>query len=162
MNYHWISKQGKERIYNNDSALIVDDEYYSLAVLMDAAQKNDQDTAFIRYFMSKIKDEVLTYQTSRCPDTNDLIQSLIHIQKGMRSQFLFNIASYLILLLPKQESDLSAKIIHCGDCRLGIRLPDAPIQMIFQYPDPVSYTYSKRHAKSVSIQHCQLSYFAIT
>ena len=45
----------------------------------------------------------------------------------MRSQFLFNIASYLILLLPKQESDLSAKIIHCGDCRLGIRRENGDI-----------------------------------
>ena len=119
MNYRWLSKKGLERDQNNDSALIVDTDCSFFAVLLDAAQRNERDNAFLHYFMREIRAEILTPE--KPSETKDLIESLIRIQTGMRNQFMHNTASYLIVRLPKQDSGFPASVIQCGDCRLGIR-----------------------------------------
>ena len=127
MHYHWTSQQGNERRINNDAALFIEREEYCFAMLVDAAQKGQPDSAFTQFILNHMAAEIVETSSPSMPHSRTVITLLKALQKKLRKEYLLNIASYLILLVPKRATDLKAQVIHCGDCRLGTRLGDGSI-----------------------------------
>ena len=71
--------------------------------------------------------EIVEISSPSMPRSQTVITLLKALQKELRKEYLLNIASYLILLVPKGAADIKAQVIHCGDCRLGTRLSDGSI-----------------------------------
>lgn len=127
MHYHWTSRQGNERGIYNDAALFIEREEYCFAMLVDAAQKGQPSSAFTQFILKHMAAEIVEISSPAMPRSQTVIALLKALQKELRKEYLLNIASYLILLVPKGTAEPKAQVIHCGDCRLGTRLSDGSI-----------------------------------
>ena len=127
MHYHWISQQGNERRINNDAALFIEHEQYYFAMIVDAAQKGQPSRAFTQFILNHMASGIVEISSPSMPHCQTVITLLKNLQKKLRTDYLLNIASYLILLVPKWATGLKAQVIHCGDCRLGARKSDGSI-----------------------------------
>ncbi|WP_257279625.1 MULTISPECIES: hypothetical protein [unclassified Endozoicomonas] len=127
MHYHWISQQGNERRINNDAALFIEREEYCFAMLVDGAQKGQPGNAFTQFILNHMVAGIVEIDSPSMPQSQTVITLLRALQKELRKKYLLNIASYLILLVPKGTAELKAQVIHCGDCRLGTRHNDGNI-----------------------------------
>jgi len=120
MYWQWTSRQGNNRQSNNDAVAIVSGKSFFFALLADTAEKGSKGAEFARYWAQTIAHFVL--EASEFPSTVQLIDYMRDAQKQLRTQYLQEIASYIILIYDKNTGN--GWVLHCGDCRLGIMQSD--------------------------------------
>ncbi|WP_422133099.1 hypothetical protein [Endozoicomonas sp. ALD040] len=94
---------------------------------MLGAQKGQPGNAFTQFILNHMVAGIVEIDSPSMPHSQTVITLLRALQKELRKKYLLNIASYLILLVPKGTAKLKAQVIHCGDCRLGTRHDDGNI-----------------------------------
>ncbi|WP_269621359.1 hypothetical protein [Zhongshania sp. BJYM1] len=136
MRVSWTSQQGQKRRQNSDAAAIGYCGEYFIATLADAAEKhfdghmlngiNNRGERLAQYWANSTTKTIL--ESGSYLNTEQVIAQLADRQKTLRSDFLYDIASYGVLILNVRSGKL--QWLYTGDCRIGVQSNGAKIDWI--------------------------------
>lgn len=127
MKITWSSRRGKARKLNSDAAALAYAGDYLIAVVVDAAEKTNANR--LLYGVSPEGKRLAAWWADNCAQAlanvpellvseREVVELLATLQKRLRPCFLYDIASYGVLILHRRSGD--AGWFYTGDCRLGI------------------------------------------
>lgn len=121
MHWQWISRQGNNRQSNNDAVAIFNDKSLLFVLLADAAEKGNKGAELACYWTQTIAHYVKS--ANKHPTPAQIVDYMRETHKQLKYQYLHEIASYIILIYDKNTEN--GWVLHCGDCRLGIKQLDS-------------------------------------
>ncbi len=127
MKISWKSRKGQARRLNNDAAALAYIDDYLVAVVVDAAEKSQGER--LVFGVNPQGKRLAAYWADTCVQTlsaapeilateHGVTRLLAGMQKCLRQYYLFDIASYGVLILHRFSG--VADWYYTGDCRLGI------------------------------------------
>jgi len=127
MKISWKSRKGQARRLNNDAAALAYIDDYLVAVVVDAAEKSQGKR--LVFGLNLQGKRLASYWADTCVQTlsaapeilgteHGITRLLAGMQKCLRQYYLFDIASYGVLILHRFSG--VADWYYTGDCRLGV------------------------------------------
>lgn len=127
MKISWKSRKGHARRLNNDAAALAYIGDYLVAVVVDSAEKSQGER--LVFGVNPQGKRLASYWADTCVQTlsvapeilateHEVTKLLAGVQKCLRQYYLFDIASYGVLILHRFSG--VADWYYTGDCRLGI------------------------------------------
>jgi len=116
MYWQWQSRQGDNRLSNNDAVTVVNKGDVFFALLLDVAEKSNNSHQFSQYWPQTITQCALTLGESLTVER--LLNDMRKQQKLMRAGYLHEIASYSLLIYNKRTRECNVLVV--GDCRVGL------------------------------------------
>ncbi|KFF71181.1 hypothetical protein H4F46_17575 [Pectobacterium brasiliense] len=145
MHLKWKSHKGSQRVHNSDAVALYQNDAVFLAILVDSAEKNGElhKSDFSTYWSQMVMTECvkfMNYSPRLKIDANEVIHIIKEGQKSLRNNYLHNTASYIIILVDKNNYTFTG--LHCGDCLFGTYKDNGTVNWLIE-PHNVYQQYKK-------------------
>ncbi|MDP2139272.1 MAG: hypothetical protein Q8L20_00535 [Gammaproteobacteria bacterium] len=145
MHIHWRSRQGRQRISNNDAAAIFVSQVSTIAMVIDVAETGPNGQALAKHWATTIVQK--SFALPHPITAEQMVAIMRDEQRSLRHHYLHEVASYSLVCIDHETNHLH--VLSTGDCLAGLGNNIEMPQWI-SHPQNLDHQYSSmdsnRHA----------------
>ncbi|OGT70010.1 MAG: hypothetical protein A3H44_14670 [Gammaproteobacteria bacterium RIFCSPLOWO2_02_FULL_57_10] len=144
MHIHWKSRQGRQRISNNDAAAIAISQVSTIAMVIDVAETGLNGQSLAKHWATTIVQK--SFALPHPITAEQMIEIMRHEQRKLRHHYLHDVASYSIVCIDHESNHLD--VLSTGDCLVGLGGKSETPRWI-SHPQNVGHQYYSMPSVSV-------------